>query len=119
MLQIKRAYLPAEEADGYRVLVDRLWPRGKSKETEKIDLWLKEIAPSPELRKWFNHEAEKYPAFEADYLEELRSGTQKEALEELKKILQEHAVVTLVYGAKNEKQNNAQVLYDLLNAQKH
>ncbi|MDU5333936.1 DUF488 domain-containing protein [Enterococcus sp.] len=114
MLQIKRAYLPAEDSDGYRVLVDRLWPRGKSKETEKIDLWLKEIAPSSELRKWFNHEAEKYPEFEAKYRVELQSGAQNEALEELKKTLQEHEVVTLIYGAKNEKQNNAQVLCDLL-----
>ena len=115
MLKMKRAYLSAEDSDGYRVLVDRLWPRGKSKETEKIDLWLKEIAPSSELRKWFNHEAEKYPDFKAKYRKELQSGTQKEALEELKNILQDHEMVTLVYGAKNEKQNNAQVLYDLLN----
>lgn len=114
MLQMKRAYLPAEDSDGYRVLVDRLWPRGKSKETEKIDLWLKEIAPSPDLRKWFNHEAKKYPEFEAKYREELQSGAQKTALEELKKTLQEHEGVTLIYGAKNEKQNNAQVLFDLL-----
>lgn len=116
MLQIKRAYLPASDSDGYRVLVDRLWPRGKSKETEKIDLWLKEIAPSPELRKWFNHEEAKYPEFQAKYQEELQSGAQKEAFEELRKVLDKQAVVTLVYGAKNEKQNNAQVLYELLNS---
>ena len=116
MLQIKRAYLPASDSDGYRVLVDRLWPRGKSKETEKIDLWLKEIAPSPELRKWFNHEEAKYPEFQVKYQEELQSGAQKEALEELRKVLDKQAVVTLVYGAKNEKQNNAQVLYELLNS---
>lgn len=114
MLQMKRAYLPAEDSDGYRVLVDRLWPRGKSKETEKIDLWLKEIAPSPGLRKWFNHETEKYPEFEAKYRKELQSGAQKTALEELSKTLREHELVTLIYGAKNEKQNNAQVLYELL-----
>ncbi|MGM0168685.1 hypothetical protein IGI39_004440 [Enterococcus sp. AZ135] len=119
MLQIKRAYLPAEDLDGYRVLVDRLWPRGKSKETEKIDLWLKEIAPSSDLRKWFNHEAEKYPEFETSYRKELQAGEQKEALDQLKTVLKEHKNVTLVYGAKNETQNNAQVLYDLLNERKH
>lgn len=115
MLQLKRAYLPASDSDGYRVLIDRLWPRGKSKETEKIDLWLKEVAPSPELRKWFGHEVEKYPAFEAKYRKELKSGEQHEALEKLAIVVQTHDVVTLVYGAKDELHNNAQVLYDLLN----
>lgn len=87
MLKLKRAYLPAEDTDGYRVLVDRLWPRGKSKETEKIDLWLKEIAPSPELRKWFNHDSEKYPEFREKYRQELQSGPQKEALKQLQEII--------------------------------
>ncbi|MGF2940950.1 DUF488 domain-containing protein [Enterococcus xiangfangensis] len=113
MLQLKRAYLPADDSDGYRILVDRLWPRGKSKETEKIDLWLKEIAPSAELRKWFNHEEAKYPEFQAKYREELRSGTAKEALEKLQEILSKQTGVTLVYSAKSDY-NNAQVLYDLL-----
>ncbi|MDT2759188.1 DUF488 domain-containing protein [Enterococcus xiangfangensis] len=113
MLQLKRAYLPASDSDGYRILVDRLWPRGKSKETEKIDLWLKEIAPSTELRKWFNHETAKYPEFQAKYREELRSGTAKEALEKLQEILSKQTGVTLVYSAKSDY-NNAQVLYDLL-----
>lgn len=114
MLQIKRAYLPASSSDGYRVLVDRLWPRGKSKETEKIDLWLKEIAPSPELRKWFNHEADKYAEFSVRYQEELQTGSQREAFEKLEQVLKDHETITLIYGAKNETQNNAQVLYDLL-----
>ena len=106
MLKLKRAYLPAEDTDGYRVLVDRLWPRGKSKETEKIDLWLKEIAPSPELRK--------YPEFREKYHQELQSGPQKEALKQLQVIIKQHKTITLVYSAKNETENNAQVLYDLL-----
>lgn len=114
MLKLKRAYLPAEETDGYRVLVDRLWPRGKSKETEKFDLWLKEIAPSPELRKWFNRDSEKYSEFQVKYRQELQSGPQKEALEQLKEIMKQHPIVTLVYGAKNEAENNAQVLYEFL-----
>lgn len=114
MLKLKRAYLPAEEADGYRVLVDRLWPRGKSKDTEKIDLWLKEIAPSADLRKWFNHDSEKYPEFRTSYRKELDNGVKKESLEELRAIITRHKTVTLVYGAKNESENNAQVLYELL-----
>lgn len=114
MLKLKRAYLPAEENDGYRVLVDRLWPRGKSKETEKIELWLKEIAPSPELRKWFNHDSEKYPEFQVKYRQELQNSPQKEALEQLKAIIKQHPTVTLVYGAKNETENNAHVLYEIL-----
>ncbi|MGM0175381.1 DUF488 domain-containing protein [Enterococcus sp. DIV0800] len=114
MLKIKRAYLAAENADGYRVLVDRLWPRGKSKEIEQIDLWLKEIAPSPELRKWFNHDDDKFPEFQAKYLEELQTGPQKEALDKLKTVIAKEKDVTLVYGAKNVEANNAQVLYQLL-----
>lgn len=114
MLKIKRAYEPASAADGYRVLVDRLWPRGKSKGVEKIDLWLKDIAPSTELRKWFNHEETKYPTFKSNYLAELQSEPQKSALVELKSVLATQDVVTLIYGAKNETQNNAQVLLELL-----
>ncbi|MDT2614106.1 DUF488 domain-containing protein [Enterococcus dongliensis] len=114
MLQLKRAYLPASNSDGYRILVDRLWPRGKSKETEKIDLWLKEIAPSPELRKWFNHEDTKYPEFQRRYQEELQTGAAKKALETLQEVLAKEENVTLVYGAKNETHNNASVLYDIL-----
>ncbi|WP_427814829.1 DUF488 domain-containing protein (plasmid) [Enterococcus sp. 22-H-5-01] len=114
MLQIKRAYLAPNEMDGYRVLVDRIWPRGKSKEVEKIDCWLKDIAPSTELRQWFNHEPKKYAQFKIDYLAELQNEPQKTALEELKKLVSQHPTVTLVYGAKNEEKNNAQVLYELL-----
>lgn len=115
MLQIKRAYLPPAESDGYRVLVDRLWPRGKSKETEKIDLWLKELAPSSELRKWFQHDVEKYPVFAEKYRQELTVGPAKTALEELKTVIEHHETVTLVYGAKDQAHNNAQVLLTLLN----
>ena len=71
MIQIKRAYEAPTEQDGYRVLVDRIWPRGKSKESEKLDEWLKKVAPSTELRKWFNHEVNKYPEFKQKYQEEL------------------------------------------------
>ena len=77
-------------------------------------MWLKEIAPSPELRKWFNHEADKYAEFSVRYQEELQTGSQREAFEKLEQVLKDHETITLVYGAKNETQNNAQVLYDLL-----
>ena len=73
-MKIKRAYAPAEESDGYRILVDRLWPRGISKEKAQIDLWLKSVAPSNELRKWFGHDPEKFPEFEQRYRAELASS---------------------------------------------
>lgn len=102
------------ENDGYRILVDRLWPRGESKEVEKIDLWLKEVAPSNELRKWFAHDANKYPEFKLRYQAELQEEPAKDAFEKLKLITKERSMVTLVYGAKDEKNNNAVVLYELL-----
>ena len=71
MIKIKRAYAPAEETDGYRILVDRLWPRGISKEKAKIDLWLKSVAPSSDLRKWFGHVPERFPEFTKRYKAEL------------------------------------------------
>ena len=110
-VKIKRAYLPAEKGDGTRVLVDRLWPRGLSKEKAKIDLWLKEIAPSTELRKWFGHDPEKWAEFQKRYKAELK--TNKEAVAELKKALRaDH--VTLIYGARDEEHNDAVVLQDYL-----
>ncbi len=83
-MKIKRAYAPAEESDGYRILVDRLWPRGISKEKAQIDLWLKSVAPSNELRKWFGHDPEKFPEFEQRYRAELAESG---ALDELRAVL--------------------------------
>lgn len=114
MIQMKRAYVLPDESDGYRVLVDRLWPRGESKEVEKIDLWLKDIAPSTELRKWYAHDVDKFAEFQIKYQAELREGLASEAFEQLKKIVEEHPIVTLVYAAKDEEHNNAKVLYELL-----
>ena len=110
-MKIKRAYAPAEESDGYRILVDRLWPRGISKEKAQIDLWLKSVAPSNELRKWFGHDPEKVPEFQQRYRAE-RAGSG--ALDELRAVLREHPDATLLFAAHDEEHNNAVVLKELL-----
>ena len=107
ILKIKRVYLPAEDSDGYRVLVDRLWPRGIKKENAKIDLWTKELAPSTELRKWFGHIPERFEEFSKRYVEELNSNPSVAPIVEE---IRQHDVVTLLYGAKDEEHNNAVVL---------
>ena len=110
-MKLKRVYLPAEETDGYRILVDRLWPRGISKEKAKIDLWLKEVDPSNELRKWFGHDPERFNTFTERYKAELQASG---ALEELRQAIQEHPNTTLLYAAHDEQHNNAIVLQELL-----
>ena len=110
-MKIKRAYAPAEESDGYRILVDRLWPRGISKEKAQIDLWLKSVAPSNELRKWFGHDPEKFPEFEQRYRAELAGSG---ALDGLRAVLREHPDATLLFAAHDEEHNNAVVLKELL-----
>lgn len=112
MIKIKRVYENYEKADGFRVLVDRLWPRGVSKENAHVDLWLKEIAPSNDLRKWFNHDSEKWEEFKKRYRKELDKN--KKAIEELKKIIDENKIVTLVYSAKDELHNQAVVLCEYI-----
>lgn len=107
----KRVYLPAESGDGYRVLVDRLWPRGISREKAHIDLWAKELAPSTELRKWFGHIPERFGEFAEKYKAELAANP---AAADLIGELRAHDVVTLLYGAKDEAHNNAVVLKGLL-----
>ncbi|UFU00279.1 DUF488 domain-containing protein [Radiobacillus kanasensis] len=111
---IKRAYEEAEEVDGVRVLVDRVWPRGVSKERLRIDFWFKDIAPSTELRKWFNHESEKFPEFKKRYKEELQKSGQQRQFDDLKELIKQYSTVTLVYGAKDKLHNQAVVLKDLL-----
>lgn len=110
-IRLKRAYEPAEAADGRRILVDRLWPRGVSKKSAHIDLWFKEIAPSTELRKWFGHDPAKWNEFRKRYFKEL-----EEHSEPLAQLLEHvgHGPVTLVYGAKDEEHNDAIVLKDFL-----
>ncbi len=115
MLKLKRAYVPAEKADGYRILIDRLWPRGISKEEAHVDLWLKEVAPSKELRQWFNHQPDRFPSFEEKYQAELKNNDEaKKALAHLEELVQEKQTVTLVYGAQDEVHNHAVVLKKIL-----
>lgn len=107
---MKRVYDQAESTDGFRVLVDHIWPRGISKEQAKLNLWLKEIAPSDELRKWYGHDSAKYNDFKKKYLHEIKNNT--EASAKLREAIKSHAVVTLVYAAKASDISNAKVLLD-------
>jgi uncharacterized protein YeaO (DUF488 family) len=112
MLRVKRVYDKPRREDGHRVLVDRLWPRGMKKEAAKIDLWLKEVAPSNALRKSFCHDVEKWPEFQKRYRAELKE--KKELLAQLRKIEKEHGKLTLLYGAKDTEHNQAIVLAEVL-----
>jgi uncharacterized protein YeaO (DUF488 family) len=116
MIQTKRVYEKASKGDGYRVLVDRLWPRGLTKEKAHVDLWMKEIAPSDELRKWFHHEEQHWDEFVKKYKAELTK--KKDLLSELRKIAKERGRVTLLFGTKDEKENQAVVLAQLLQGKK-
>lgn len=108
---VKRVYEPSESTDGKRVLVDRIWPRGITKEDARIDLWLKDVAPSTELRKWFGHDPEKWPEFEKRYRAELEGSS---ALTALKELVREEDKVTLVFAAKDENHNNAVALREII-----
>lgn len=112
MFKIKRVYQDLDDVDVYRILVDRIWPRGVSKEKAKLDLWMKEIAPSNELRKWFNHKPEKWEEFKNKYIKELED--KEDLIKELYNLEKTNKTVTLIYSAKNEKQNNAVVLLEIL-----
>ena len=112
MVKLKRVYDEPSEDDGTRILIDRLWPRGLTKEKAHIGLWLKEVAPSNELRKWFAHDPEKWPEFQARYHAELNQNPTQVAL--LKQAVAK-GPATLVYGAKDEEHNEAVVLQKLLN----
>ena len=109
--QIKRVYEEPEAKDGTRILVDRLWPRGLTKEKAKVNLWLKDVAPSTELRKWFAHDPARWQGFQTRYRVELKEKTEQLAL-----LKQEAAkgTVTLVYGARDQEHNEAVVLQKLL-----
>lgn len=113
-VKIKRIYEEKTAADGLRVLVDRVWPRGISKEAAGLDEWFKEIGPSSELRKWFNHEDDKYPEFKRRYIEELSGGQARVFYDKLVGLKEGNDQLTLVYSAKNEIHNQARVLADLL-----
>jgi uncharacterized protein YeaO (DUF488 family) len=106
-IHLKRAYDPPEPGDGLRILVDRLWPRGVKKDMAHIDLWLKDVAPSTELRKWFGHDAGKWAEFQARYRQELERNP--EAVDRIAAQARQ-GTVTLVYGAKDSQHNDAVVL---------
>jgi uncharacterized protein YeaO (DUF488 family) len=110
-LQIKRVYAEPSQEDGKRILVDRLWPRGLTKQKARVDLWLKEVAPSNELRKWFAHDPKKWPDFERKYIEELKTVGEPLAL--LRQQVSQ-GKVTLLYGARDEEHNEAAVLLGIL-----
>lgn len=115
LIQIKRIYEDASAEDGYRILVDRLWPRGVSKIRAKLDEWDKEVPPSTELREWFDHQPAKFEEFTELYEEELKA--KKEELERIRKIADKQTV-TLLYGARDPKINHAVVLQNVLNQRK-
>lgn len=109
MVRIKRAYEPVARTDGYRVLVDRLWPRGLKKEAAELSAWSKELAPSDELRKWFGHDPSRFAEFSVRYRRELRDEEARATLDALAERAK-RGTVTLVYAAHDEEHNNAVVL---------
>ncbi|MGI6296608.1 MAG: DUF488 domain-containing protein [Armatimonadota bacterium] len=111
MIKLHRVYDPVEPSDGKRVLVERLWPRGISKERAALDLWLKDIAPTPELRTWFGHDPEKWEEFRSRYWEELKHNP--EPVQKLREIVAE-GDVTFVYSAHDTEHNAAVVLKDFI-----
>lgn len=113
VVKVRRAYDPPQAADGFRVLVDRLWPRGLRKEDARVDLWLREAAPSDGLRRWFRHDPARWEEFRRRYREELRSSP---ALEKLRALARRarRETVTLLFAARDEAHNNAVVLAEFL-----
>ncbi|MGH7043832.1 MAG: DUF488 domain-containing protein [Acetobacteraceae bacterium] len=110
-IRLRRAYDPPVPEDGVRILVDRLWPRGVRKEAAAIDHWLKDIAPSSELRQWFGHDPVRWPDFHRRYLEELHGHAA--GIAQLRDLARQ-GTITLVFGARDEEHNNAVVLRDIL-----
>lgn len=110
-VKLKRAYEPPSPEDGTRILVDRLWPRGLSKQKAALDCWMKDIAPSTELRKWFGHDPKRWKEFRRRYAEEMRQHP--DLLAELRSLARRHKI-TLVYAAHDETHNDAVVLRDVL-----
>ena len=110
-IRLKRAYEPASPSDGYRVLIDRLWPRGLSKKQAKLDEWEKQLPPSTELRTWFGHEPSRFPEFRRRYIAELRGKRQR--LTELRRRAKQ-GTLTLVYSAHDTEHNDAVVLAEVL-----
>jgi uncharacterized protein YeaO (DUF488 family) len=116
-IKIKRIYDPPAATDGKRVLVDRLWPRGVSKERAQVDLWLKEVTPTPELRKWYGHKPERHEEFKHLYQQELATDPEHIKAVELLRKMAATEVVTLLYAAKDTTCNHAIVLLDWLSTE--
>ena len=114
-VRLKRAYEPAAASDGYRVLIDRLWPRGVSREKARLDEWARELAPSTELRRWFAHDPARFEEFRRRYTEEL--AAQEPKLRELRRRARE-GTLTLVYGARDTEHNDAVVLAEILRGER-
>jgi uncharacterized protein YeaO (DUF488 family) len=113
-IALKRVYDPPSDSDGFRVLVDRLWPRGLTKAVARIDLWLRDLAPSNELRKWFHAHPEHWKEFRQKYLAELHTPAAEKALQQLYDVLDSERAVTLLYASKQTEQNNATVLKEFV-----
>ena len=107
---LKRAYEEPDNADGYRVLVDRLWPRGKKKTDLRLDIWAKDLSPSTELRKWFGHDPERWLEFYKRYKVELAAPEKKNAIAQVVNAAHKHSTMTLIYGAMDTEHNEAVVL---------
>ncbi len=108
LIKLKRVYEPSTAEDGYRILVDRLWPRGMSKEKAHLSLWLKDIAPSEDLRQWFSHNPERWVEFKEKYGTEL--SEKKDLIRQIKELEKKHQVLTLIYSSRDLMHNNAIVL---------
>lgn len=114
IIRIKRVYDDPKEDNSFRILVDRLWPRGLSKEQTRVDLWQKDIAPSNTLRKWFGHDEKKWDEFKRKYFKELDTKSNSQMVDEIIKMGKEHSSITLLYGTKEERFNNAVALKEYL-----
>lgn len=112
MIKTKRIYEKQSKEDGYRILIDRLWARGLTKEKAGVDLWLKEIAPSNELRKWYSHDPVKWNDFRKKYSDELQG--KEDLLNRIKQLEKEKKIVTLLFSSKEERLNNAAALREIL-----
>jgi uncharacterized protein YeaO (DUF488 family) len=110
-IQIKRVYEKHSKSDGFRILVDRLWPRGLTKEAAHVDLWMKDIAPSNELRKWYHQDMSQWLPFRKKYFAEIKNST---SMTEFADECAKHQMVTLLYGSKDEEHNHAQILIEVL-----
>jgi uncharacterized protein YeaO (DUF488 family) len=110
-VKLKRAYDEPAAPDGVRILVDRLWPRGVTKEVAAIDLWAKDLAPSPELRKWFGHDPDRWTEFRRRYTAEMRQHA--EQLDKIRELAR-HGTVTLIYAARDQEHNEAVIIRDML-----